>query len=334
MPTATNSAQATQPPVSPAQQAAQNALTRQRPNANELPRVRIPGGDFTVTASAEKLFKAIAESRRVFYRGGLVVELVNDGDSLVVDPLDAAAAVSRFEKYCRFVKEAKRDDQPEFTNISETTAKQYLKSEAARTCLPKLNGIVHYPLLVEKGGQLVPVLQGYNEHTGLYVASAKPPTEETLESAVGLLDGMLRDFDFVTPGDRSRAIASLITPAMKLGGLIKGSVPVDVAEANASQSGKSYRHKVIAALYNQQLALVTKKGGGVGSMEETFSDHLVKGRVFIQFDNVRGKLDSQYLEAFLTANGLFPARIPYQGTINIDPTKFMLHLQQWIRGHP
>jgi len=317
---------ATQPTAINPVQAAQNALAAQRPNTRELPRVRIPGGDFTVTASAETLFQTIAASRRIFYRGGLVVELVTDGDVMVVDPLDAASAVSRFEKYVRFVKESRRCGDMDLTNITETIAKQYLKSEAARTHLPKLNGIVHYPLLVEKDGQLIPVLQGYDEHTGLFVASAKPPTEETVESAVDLLTGMLRDFDFVTPGDRSRAIASLITPAMKLGGLIKGSVPVDVAEANASQSGKSYRHKVIAALYNQHLALVTKKGGGVGSMEETFSDHLVKGRVFIQFDNVRGKLDSQYLEAFLTSDGLFPARVPYQGNINIDPTKFMLFI--------
>lgn len=53
--------------------------------------------------------------------------------------------------------------------------------------------------------------------------------------AVELLSGLLNDFDFVTPGHRSRAIASLLTPALKLGGLIKGPVPVDVAEANASQ---------------------------------------------------------------------------------------------------
>ena len=45
-------------------------------------------------------------------------------------------------------------------------------------------------------------------------------------------------------------------------------------------------------------------------MEELFSDHLVKGRVFIQFDNVRGKLDSQYLESFLTAEGTFPSPHP------------------------
>jgi hypothetical protein len=61
-------------------------------------------------------------------------------------------------------------------------------------------------------------------------------------------------------------------------------------------------------------------------MEETFSDHLVKGRVFIQFDNMREKLESQFLESFLTANGPFPARIPYHGCVNVDPSKFILFI--------
>jgi hypothetical protein len=57
--------------------------------------------------------------------------------------------------------------------------------------------------------------------------------------------------------------------------------------ADASQAGKTYRQKLLAAVYNQNLSVVTKQAGGMGSMEETFSDHLVKGKVFIQFDNVR-----------------------------------------------
>src|SRR5204862_4373246 len=113
--------------------------------------------------------------------------------------------------------------------------------------LPKLNGIVHCPMLIEKDGRLIEVSQGYNADTGLYVTSAQPPDNVDLEFAVGLLARILDGFDFVTLGDRSRAIASLITPALKLGGFIKGSVPVDVAEANASQSGKTYRQKIIAA---------------------------------------------------------------------------------------
>ena len=148
----------------------------------------------------------------------------------------------------------------------------------------------------------------------------------TLEQAVEFLTCLLSEFDFMTAGDRSRAIASLLTPALKLSGLIKGPIPVDVAEANASQAGKTYRQKMVAALYNQNLAVVTKRAGGVGSMEETFSDHLVKGHAFIQFDNVRGKLDSQVLESFLTAGTHFPARVPYHGTVDVDPSKFILFI--------
>ena len=231
-------------------------------------------------------------------------------------------------EYVRFYRNSRvrNLNMPTPTTISETTAKQYLRSEACRNLLPKLNGVLHCPLLVEKDGRLHRVDQGYDDATGFFVASAKRTETLQMGEAVELLSGLLNDFDFVTPGDRSRAIASLLTPALKLGGLIKGPVPVDVAEANASQSGKTYRQRMVAALYNQRPAVVTKKAGGVGSMEEIFSDHLVKGRVFIQFDNVRGKLDSQYLESFLTAEGTFPARIPYHGTITVDPSKFIMFI--------
>ena len=296
--------------------------------ADLKPAITIPGGSITITKSAEDLFQAIAPKKKLFYRGGVVVELVNEGDGYTVQVLDPVAAQSRFENFVRFFKNTKVHERfmPLPTTISERIAKQYLKSEACRAHLPKLNGILHCPLLVEHEGQLHRVEQGYNEVTGFFVVSAQRPETVDLEGAVELLSGLIDDFDFVTPGDRSRAIASLVTPALKLGGLIQGPVPVDVAEANASQSGKTYRQKLVAALYNHKPAVVTKRAGGVGSMEETFSDHLLKGRAFIQFDNVRGKFDSQYVESFVTAESSFPARIPYHGTVIIDPSKFILFI--------
>src|ERR1039458_2227401 len=297
-------------------------------HADPVANVTIPGGPVTITESAEALFTAIGPRKQLFYRGGVVVELVNEGEGYTVQVLDAVAAQSRFEKYVRFSKNTRMGNlnMPTPTTISETTAKQYLKSEACRTLLPKLNGVLHCPLLVEKDGRLHRVDQGYDDETGFFVASAQRTETVQVGEAVELLSGLLNDFDFVTPGDRSRAIASRLTPALKLGGLIKGPVPVDVAEANASQSGKTYRQRLVAALYNQRPAVVTKKVGGVGSMEETFSDHLIRGKVFIQFDNVRGKLDSQYLESFLTAEGTFPARIPFMPPVTIDPSKFIVFI--------
>ena len=61
-------------------------------------------------------------------------------------------------------------------------------------------------------------------------------------------------------------------------------------------------------------------------MEETFQSHLVSGKAFIQLDNVRGKLDSQLVEAFITANGPFATRVPYHGNIEVDPSKHMLFI--------
>ena len=212
------------------------------------------------------------------------------------------------------------------TTISKAQAEVYLNSEQCRDLLPRLNGILRCPLLVEKDGRLRSLANGYDDETGYFVDSAQEPEEMDLEQATGFLDGLLDGFEFVSPGDRSRAIASMLTPALKLSGLISGPVPVDVAEANASQSGKTYRQKMVAALYNQNVAVVTKKLGGVGSMEETFSDHLVKGRTFIQFDNVRGKLDSQFLESFFTAGQGYPARTFQNAQMMVDPAKFVIFI--------
>jgi hypothetical protein len=141
---------------------------------------------------------------------------------------------------------------------------------------------------------------------------------------VAWLKWVFDEFLFQTEADRSRALAALITPALKLGGLLPGSIPVDVAEANLSQSGKNYRHKINCAVYNETAQLVAKRDGGVGSGDESFANALVRGRPFVCLDNLRGKFDSQYIESFLTATESFPARIPHCGEILIDPCRFIL----------
>ena len=281
----------------------------------------------SVTDSAERLFEEIAQHKRLFYQSGFVVELMDEDSGPVIHILHAASAVSRFERYVQFAKTKRGEDSAlERTTITESTAKIYLKSEAAREFLPKLKGISNCPMIYEVNGQLYQTEQGYNEPLGLFVTASDVETDFSLADAVGLLADTLNNFNFLTPGDRSRAIASYLTPALKLGGFIRDRVPIEVAEANASQSGKTYRQKMVAAIYNQKLAVVTKKSGGVGSMEETFADHLVKGRAFIQFDNVRGKLESQMFESCLTSDGVFTARIPYQGSMPVDPSRFMIYI--------
>jgi hypothetical protein len=87
-------------------------------------------------------------------------------------------------------------------------------------------------------------------------------------------------------------------------------IPADLAEATESQSGKGYRHDIVVAVYNDRAIIVTQNVGGVGSLDEKFCGALLDGRTFIRVDNVRGKLDSQTIESFITteADAPFTAR--------------------------
>jgi hypothetical protein len=81
-----------------------------------------------------------------------------------------------------------------------------------------------------------------------------------------------------------------------MGGWIKEDFPLDVAEADQSQSGKTYRQKLVNRIYNEIPSAITAPRGGVGSLDETISAALIRGRPFITLDNFRGRLDSTILE--------------------------------------
>jgi len=136
---------------------------------------------------------------------------------------------------------------------------------------------------------------------------------------------MLSDFHFATPADRARALAAIITPGMVFGGLLGGRAPIDLGEADASQSGKGYRAKLTAAIYGHIVKTVTQRKGGVGSLEESFATALVQGYNFISFDNVRSAIDSPALESFLTED-TFLARVPHLAAIEVDPRRVIVQL--------
>ena len=64
------------------------------------------------------------------------------------------------------------------------------------------------------------------------------------------------------------------------------------------------------------------------AFDESLAQKLINGRPFIQFDNIRGTIDSQYLEAILTApyGETVSARIPYKPEIQVRPDRFIFQL--------
>jgi hypothetical protein len=128
--------------------------------------------------------------------------------------------------------------------FTEQSAKLLMHAEAFRCALPRVTLLSGCPVLVRRRSGELAIVTGYDAESGV-LAQGPAPEAVPLEEAVMLLNGILGDFNFTTPSDRSRALAALVTPAMAFGGLLGGRAPVDLGEADQSQSGKGYRNKLI-----------------------------------------------------------------------------------------
>jgi hypothetical protein len=186
-------------------------------------------------------------------------------------------------------------------------------AENDKDWLPSISILTPAPIFVEQAGAIVVLKKGYHETDGgVYVTKEWPIRELGLTYAKAKLLELLADFNFTTPADQSRALASLLAPAFKLGRLLTEDAPLDMAEADQSQAGKTYRLKLICALYGDTPHLITVKGErAVGSLDESISQGLVDGHAFIMFDNVRGVLNSQLLESAVRGTGAVNARVSY-----------------------
>ncbi len=286
----------------------------------EKPVVCLPGGAQTISATGAELGELLGKTYKFFIWGGALAKISCDADKQVqLDMVKPSGLASDFETVAML---AKPDANKSPTICAEQTAKTIASCEAFKAAMPMIKVLTKCPVLVERSdGSLVQVT-GYDRESGVY-ADGEPAEVIDLSDAKILLNGMLDGFLFATPSDKARALASLITPALVLSGLLPGRAPIDLGEANDSQSGKGYRNKLTAALYAQEVRTVTQQKSGVGSMEESFNAALIRGSNFICLDNVRGKIDSPAFESFMTEN-VYSARVPYRENIEINPKRVIV----------
>jgi hypothetical protein len=297
--------------------------------ANVFP---VPAGDIGHDLAARHIFTIIGPTHRLFMRGVNVHEVAqHDHDEFALVPVEPARFVSMIETFGSRVmrRELREDGIPRWrsTVFPESSAKVALKSTPSRECLPAIRQLVSAPVLVgdDAGGCMV-IDKGYHPHAGgTFVTSGGLPPVMDIEDAKALLLTALEDFDFPDGGDASRALASLISPAMKIGGWIDDDFPLDIAEADQSQAGKTFRQKLVCAIYREHPSAITQAVGGVGSLDERVSTALITGRPFISFDNFRGRMDSQILETAIRGLGKVSARA-LRTAADIDCTPFLWQL--------
>jgi len=279
-----------------------------------------------VGLSERQVRRLLAVTGQYYIRGGALVSLGRDEKGiLILKVIKPAALASLFESVA-CLKELTKD-HANFIEVpaicTEQDAKLILHAAAFQAAIPPIRVLTRCPVLIERDGKLVQVC-GYDRASGIY-AAGEPAPDVPLDEAVALLDEMMAEFRFATPADRARALAAITTPSLVFGGHLRGRAPIDLGEADQSQSGKGYRNKVTAAIHGCIVKTVTQMQGGVGSLEETFNTALVRGYNFVSLDNVRGAVNSPAIESFMTEDS-YQARVPYQPSVEIDPRRVIVQM--------
>jgi hypothetical protein len=299
------------------------------PTNGEKPQLILPCPKFEITKSAKQCFTVLAKTHRYFTRDRTVFEVVWDeeNDGLRLIELEPAAFRSHLEHHFRLVTLRTPSGGGQTFLIenrcSLDNAIALLKSDEAFELLPRIKIVTAAAVFVEIDGKIEVLNEGYhNVKGGILITKKREITDVDLGVAVKALIDLLHDFEFVSPADGSRALAGFLSPALRLGGLLVGDFPLDLSEANESQSGKTYRQKVNCALYGEEPFVLNKnEDAGVGSLDERVSDALISGKPFLMLENVRGPIRSQLLESALRGAGSVQARRAYSRSVQVKPDR-------------
>ena len=290
----------------------------------------VPAGAITHQHAANIIFPVIAESKRIFMRDFSLCEVVgNNSDGSKLAPLEVERFVATITEFGYSVR--RRAEKPDGSIVwrkcafPKEHAKTIVQTNAARFHLPKISRILSSPIITIGEDGYPQILQkGYHDHAGgtLITKGANIP-DMPLGESIALLKSLLDDFNFCSPSDASRAMASFISPALKFGDLLDCDYPIDFAEANESQTGKTYRQKTVCVVYGETPSAITESKGGVGSLDESIGSKLVEGKPFISIDNLRAKLDSPLLETATRGHGIVSARPPHSKSISIETKHYL-----------
>lgn len=300
------------------------------PNAVRLLRPHVTEGAIAVATdlvpdpvAARIVYRALRSE--LFLQADKVVEIVHSDIGAIITRVDEKALVGRASTGRNVIKIHVKDKRlsADQSRLPAAQAATILEDASRRAILRPIKLVLQRPVAIEHDGALVPLHPGYNDGCGVFVTGGDAIPHVSLDKAVPALLALLDEFIFASDGDKSRAVASMILPAIVLGKMARGFTPIVLNEANGSRAGKGLKAAVDAALYGEVPAWVGQKRGGVGSLDEQIADYMLKGKPFICLDNLRDELNSPFLEMILTAkHGYTTVRVPFHGNTHVDPSLF------------
>lgn len=259
--------------------------------ARMKPTIRVMAGELHRVVDAAE--RELAQSRRHFQRGGLIVTIVTDPGTRETRVQEisqsglvrALAGVATWERYdARSEDWARTDPPPRHSTI--------LFDSPNYPHLPVLTGLTRQPYLRPDGSLMTAA--GYDAATGMFgVFDARDfevppqPTRIEAEAALALLLDSLAEFSFAAPTDQTAALAALLTacvrPSLNL-------APMFHVRAHMPGSGKSYLCELITAFATPQRGTPTTFPADDEECRKLLLAELLRAPAVIEFDNLTGDL--------------------------------------------
>lgn len=272
---------------------------------SELPNVVNAACQAAVDAGAQLYARGTALFRPVTIEHGTIMGGVRrkEGATILV-PVDKPALVELFTAlmdWRRYDARRRVDDPWKPISCPPVVAETTL-ARRGDWPFPQLRAVVSAPTLRPDGTILDQ--KGYDASTGILFASdldwpAMPdrPTEADAQAALSALRDLVGTFPFVSPADRSGALAMILTAIVRP---CLASAPMFGVSAPTPGTGKSKLVDIASILATGQAASVLSAPREEAELQKQVGAALMAGDAFITLDNIEFPLRSEFLCQVMT----------------------------------
>ena len=252
--------------------------------------IRVMAGEIHRVDAAER---ELAQSRRHYQRGGLIVTVVTDPGTHETRVQDisspalvrALAGAATWERFDARSEDWVRIDPPHrhAAVLFDSTSYHHL---------PVLSGLARQPYLRPDGSLMT--ASGYDLSTGMFgvfdgreFTIPENPTRAQAQDALALLKDQLTEFSFARDTDAAAALAAMLTATVRPS---LDKAPMFHARAHMVGSGKSYLCELITAFATPQRGTPTTFPGDDEECRKLLLAELLRAPAVIEFDNLTGDL--------------------------------------------
>lgn len=255
------------------------------------PTIRVIAGEMNRVVDAAE--RELAQSRRYYQRGGLIVTVVTDPGTHETRLQDisqqalvrALAGAAMWERYDKRSEDWVRSDPP-------ARHASVLFDSTSYPHLPVLNGLARQPYLRPDGSLMMSA--GYDPATGMFgVFDAREfsvldtPNRTQAQAALALLKSLLAEFSFASESDLAAALVAMLAASIRPS---LAHAPMIHVRAHMVGSGKSYLCELITAFATPQRGTPTTFPADDEECRKMLLAELLRAPAVVEFDNLTGDL--------------------------------------------